>query len=524
MGLAAFIVTAQAFPRWAEAQVIGGSGAYRDAFRLTSSLGIDETWSDNINLAPSGQERSDFVTTISPSFSASRVGSRLSLTFNYNPQFLYYARGTNGATLRNDLGLVGKATLIENLLTFDALASVAQGNVSPFGTLAANSVNGSTNRAETRTYSFGPTLRSHFGSDLSYSAGYKFTGATADNSAYSANHTSTLFAQFGSGTSFRDTGFGADVSRVDQSYGTGNSIVQETAGTTLTYVLSPTLHLRGRVGYDRNSYPTTDRPDLKGASYSGGFDWQPSHHTQVNAQVGHRYFGPTANISIRETSNKFAFTALYSRDQTTSSSSGLGLVVDPNYALIDQFYINSGSFPDPQLRAQAVRAALQQAGLSTSQFTTSNFLSNQLFLSKTLQASLALLGLRNTVTFSVSSSESQGLSNIDTGFDVFDQSSRFRTTTASAAWSYKLGPRTNANFGITKTHNQALEGTGDSRQRQLTASINRQISKYLSGVVSYRNVVQTAGTSGTGNQGNFGNFYSGNYRENAVFGSLRLTF
>ena len=502
--------------------VPGNGGAARGTWRFTPSIGIDETYSDNVNLSPPGSERSDLITAISPALRLTRYGARLTTNVDYSPQLLFYARGTSGTQVRNYLDATLNATIIENFLTFDALASIAQTNVSPFGTLSNNSVNNSANRAETRTYSFGPTLRSHYGSDLTYSAGYHFTASSSDNNAYSANRTSQLFGQFQSGTSLRDLGYGLDASRSDQSYGGNGEIVQETAGVTLTYVLTPSFHLRGRIGYDRDSYPTTGQPDLKSASYSGGFDYEPSRHTQLNVQFGHRYFGPTANVSLRETTSKVAVTATYSRDQTTSSGSGLGLATDPNYALLDQFY--RSTITDPALRAQAVTSALQQAGLSTSQFTQSTFLSNQLYLQKVAQISVALLGLRNTVTFDVSRNDSQSLSNISSSFDVFQQAQRFRSTTVDANVSHRLGPRTSANFTASRSHNQAIAGVGDTTVYQVTASLNRQIQPRLTGTVLVRHTQQTSENQGAGVNANNSSYYGGNYRENAVLGSLRLSF
>ena len=500
----------------------GNAGAARNEWRITPSIGIDETFSDNINLSPPGSERSELVTSISPALRITRYGARLTTNFDYNPQLLYYARGTNGTQVRNYLDATLNAAIVENFLFFDASTAITQSNVSPFGTQSNNTVNNSANRAETRSYTLGPTLRSHSGSDFTYSAGYRFTGSTSDNDAYAANHTSQLFAEFDSGTSLRNLGYGLDGSRSDQGFGNAGEIVQETGGLTLTYVVTSTFHLRGRVGYDRNSYPTTGQPDLKGPSYSGGFDWQPSRHTQFDAQFGHRYFGPTANVTLRETTSQVAVSALYSRDQTTSSGNGLGLVADPNYAVLDQYF--RATIPDPALRAQAVTSALQQAGLSTSQFAQSTFLSNQLYLQKLAQVSVALLGLRNTVTFDASRNESQALSNISTVFDVFEQAQRFRSTTFDANWSHRLGPRTSANFSASRTHNQAVSGTGDTAVYQLTASLSRQIQPRLSGTVLVRHTQQTADNQGAGVVGSNASYYGGNYRENAVLGSLRLTF
>ncbi len=128
-----------------------------------------------------------------------------------------------------------------------------------------------------------------------------------------------------------------------------------------------------------------------------------------------------------------------------------------------------------------------------------------------------MLGLRNTVTFDVARTDSQGLSAITVGFDIFNQAQQFRTTSYSANWSYRLGPRTTLNATAQRSNSHAIVGTGDSRQRVLIASLNRQISKHVSGNVMYRNTTQNSNVSTAG-------LYSGNYRENAVLGGLHVDF
>ncbi len=516
-GLPSKLSTFAVLVAWATLMGQTAHAQARDPWRLQPSLSIGETWSDNINLAAPGSERSDLVTNISPALQLTRLGSRLKVDFVYRPQLLYYAQGTNGSTLRNYLDAVANATLVENLLFFDARASVSQENVSPFGSLAANSVNGSNNRTESRNYSFGPSLRSRFGNDISYSTGYRYTGSSYNSNAVATNHTSEIYGNIQSATTLRDIGVGANFDRTDQVYGGANEIIVETVGSNLTYTLSPTIHLRANVGYDRNHYPAAPDRGLSGVSYSGGFDWNPTRHTSLSAQVGHRYFGPTANISLNQATAHAALHVSFTRDQTTSSSAGLGVVANPEYALLDQILL--ASIPDPIQRALAVASFLARAGLSTARFGTTGFISTQLYVQKRFEVSLALLGLRNNVTLNVFRAESQALSTLATSFDVFNQASKFRQTGYSANWSHTLGPRTSANVSVQKFHNKALSGSGDTKQQIILASINRQFQRRLSGSLQYRNTRQDSNGGGNG-----GNFFSSNYRENAVIGSLNLTF
>ncbi len=507
-------------PAVASAQLIGDlgqslAGGFNTPWRFSSSLDVDENWSDNINLSPAGSQRSDFVTSINPSFHMSRNSARLSTSLDYTPSYLWYANHTNGAALRNSLNATLHSNVIENLLSFDATTGIAQQNVSPFGTQAANTYNGSQNRVEGRTFSAGPTLQSRLQQDVTYSLGYRYTASSAGSALYAASHTNEEFGNIQTSTSFRDVGVGVQFDRTDQVYNQTNELVTETVNGTLTYVLVPTVHLHASIGYDRDHYPSTSIADLSGASYSAGFDWNPSHHTQVSVTFGHRYFGPTANVSLVESSQHYTINAIYSRDQTTSSGSGLAAVANPNYQLLDQ-YLRS-QITDPTARAAAVQSVLAQAGLSTSPYATTSFFSNQLYIQKRAELSVALLGLRNTVTFDISRTDVQGLSAFDVGFDIFNQAQKFRTTTYTANWSYRLGPRTSLNGTVQKNDSHALVGAGDSRQRVLIASINRQVSKNVSANAMYRNTAQDSDVSTPG-------LYGGNYRENAVLAGLHVNF
>lgn len=494
----------------------GNVGAPRDPWRFSPAISVEEIYTDNALLAPRGSERSDFITTIAPSLRVTRYGSRLYTELTYSPQFNFFANSTSGSDIRNTLNARLNAALIDNLLFFEAFATIYQVNSSPFGTLAADSPNGSANRSESRNYSLGPVLRSRFGNDLSYQAGIRYTGNSYDNSTIATSHTTDTFASFESGTTTRDIGFGANFQRSDQSYGGRGEIITETTTASLIYQLAPTLRARLIGGYDRNRYPSAGQRDLSGPNYSGGFEWNPSQHTSLSALVGHRYFGPTADIFFNASHQRWAFTASYVRDQTTSTSSGQFQTVNPYFTILDQALRNL--IPDPAQRSVAVQNLLQQSGISSSQFDSLGFASSQLYLQKRLEASLALIGLRNTVTFNAARVETQVLSNVQTVFDAFLDAQRIRQTVFGIGYSYKLGPRTNAGLLFTRTHNVALSGEGDTKQRLIQASVTRQLGKRLTGTILVRNTAQ----SGSGS--NTGNFFAGNYRENQIRGSLTLGF
>src|SRR5579862_7601934 len=73
------------------------------AWVLTPSLGLSETYTDNVNLAPSSQARSDLVTSISPSLNIVGQSAHVNLALTYDPQLLLFALGTSSPEVQQQL-------------------------------------------------------------------------------------------------------------------------------------------------------------------------------------------------------------------------------------------------------------------------------------------------------------------------------------------------------------------------------------------------------------------------------------
>ena len=80
---------------------------------------------------------------------------------------------------------------------------------------------------------------------------------------------------------------------------------------------------------------------------------------------------------------------------------------------------------------------------------------------------------------------------------------------------------------MTHNDNKALDGTGSTKQTLYSASVNRSFGRHVSSSLEVRHTQQTssgiATTSFTGGPGST-TFTTGNYKENAVIGTLRYTF
>ena len=172
--------------------------AWAAKWDIVPTLSVAETYTDNVSLAPNALKQSDWVTQVTPGISMTATGARLKFNASYNPQITYYAQGSQGNQIYQQLNATGNAELTEKLLFVDAGANVSQQNVSLLGPQTTSNVNTTGNRATVGTYFVSPYLRRDFGSDVQAEArvGYSVVNSNNQsaltNSAVNSNGQSAL--------------------------------------------------------------------------------------------------------------------------------------------------------------------------------------------------------------------------------------------------------------------------------------------------------------------------------------------
>ena len=95
-------------------------------WRVTPRLSVGTTYSDNIRLAPPGEEEGDTVLQVDPGISVRKQGGRLNLRLDYTAQGLFYADHRDANQINNSLLAFGTAELYQDNLFLDAYGSVSQ--------------------------------------------------------------------------------------------------------------------------------------------------------------------------------------------------------------------------------------------------------------------------------------------------------------------------------------------------------------------------------------------------------------
>jgi len=477
---------------------------------VAPQISATETYTDNVSLATSGQEKSDFVTEIAPRIVVRGTGARVKLSLDYALQEILYAKDSARNRTQNALGASGTVEAIEHFLFVDARARISQQNISAFGSQTVSNANDSGNRTETRVFSVSPYVRGNLKDWVAYEVRYN-TSRTASKSGGIASSSSDEWAAHAkNGMALGNVGWALDYSRRSIGFTGSRDSDLESARATLSYQIDPQFRVLANVGREKNNYAFATQ------SYSNhgvGFEWQPTPRTQVSAHREQRFFGSGYNYRFNHRTALTAWSLGYVRDITTSADQMQVDIPSGFYTLLFHSPAGIASYPDLAERDIKVREALALQGLPAS-LGNETLLANRVFLQRRLDASVTLLGANNAVTLAAARSQRAAVSGLTGGgVDIFNQSSDITQRSVSLSWNNKLSAVSTVNLSL--SHIQS-EGTApvsqESTQRSVILSLLHQFGPRTNGSLGLRHV-------NFDSQG-----VTSSYGEKAVTGTLSVSF
>lgn len=469
-----------------------------------------ETWTDNIALEARGFEHSDWVSEVSPGIAISANSARLRGSLDYTLTGLFYARDSKRNDTQNALNAFGTIEAIEKFFFVEARAQISQQVVSAFGAQPASNVSDTQNRAETRVFSLAPYIKGRLESWASYELRVDESRTRAKGDQLSDGDLRTWTGKLESATSLAQFSWLLDFK--DERYDVKDGLDTETrfARATVFYRFDPQLRLFVRGGRESNNFFLEDRSET---IHGFGFDWNPSERTHVGVESDKRFFGRGYRYSFQHRTPLSAWNVVLSKESTnTIDRLRQGSESTPFQRL---FQLLATEIPDPVQRTQQVRQQLLAAGIPADAAAQAGFLSNQVFLDKRIEASVALIGARNTVTLGAFRSERKPVNQLAQSGDDFARASVVKELGSSMNWSRKLTPISSLVAGLTWSRNTgATESTdAETDQRALSVEFNTLFGSRTTGSLGFRHVrFDSTGTS------------TNDYRENAVYATVGHRF
>lgn len=483
-------------------------------WRLTPRLGLKETYTDNVRLAPRGLEQSDWITEISPGVSVAANGARLQMSADYALNYRAYANNSDANGHNHSLRSNALFNAWDRRFFLQAAASVAQQNISTLGALTSSDANLTGNRTEVRQFSLSPYLVGRLGTFANWQGRFSWNRSESDGVASALNsETRGLQLSLSSGQQFSDLGWSLAYSQqqVDSSGGQFARRDQESMTATVRYRVWPTLSALGTFGRDDNSFGNA-RGSTGGDFYTLGLEWAPSTRTKLRGELGERYFGNTASFNAEHRTRLSTWQLSYS-EQIIANPRPLTVPASVDTAVaIDRLFL--AQVPDPIERQQLVQAYIVQNGLPASLTTAVDFLTNQVSLSKRLQGTFGLRGIRSTFLLSVfrDNRESQTTDQPVLVTDPFALGTSVVQTGYSGVLTWRFSEQTSASFSAGQTKSKVADASRDDTNSTLRIGATHRLGPKLTGSVDYRWLNRDSTASGQ------------DVRENAITGTLNMAF
>lgn len=521
-------------------------------WKITPSLDLRETYTDNVRLASPGNEKSDFITQVSPGVSVTGTGSRLKVNMSYAMQNTAHAREDSQIATSHRLNAHGNAELIEQLFFLDGKAGLSQQNISLFGPQTTDNTYLAGNRATVANYSVSPYLRNRFGSIATSELRYTHDEVRTRVGGLSDSKGDSVLFNLSSGPAFRKLGWGLRYNKHKTDYSNNPSVETESYSVNLRFMITPKFGLTATKGYEKYDYISTTGTQPEERSWTAGFSWTPSTkisiqastgvsennylstgtkpeerfwtagfswtptaRTSLEASTGHRFFGKTHSLAATHRSRNTVWSVNYSEDISTTRSQFLIPATISTANFLDQLW--SSSIPDPVLRKQIVDSFILSTGLPASLSENINYFTNRFFLQKRLQASVALNSAKSTLLLSVFDSlretqTAQGMDSLLFGSGNLALNDNTKQTGGNAVWNWRFTPRTNVNVSAGYTKSRSISAGITDINRTMGLGMTRQFRPKLNGAVNLRHNERDTTQSG------------GNHRENAIIATLHMTF
>jgi uncharacterized protein (PEP-CTERM system associated) len=432
------------------AGVLGSMPALAGNWTVTPSAGVTETFTTNANLAPSGQQDSSWVTTVSGAIGINGVGARARLSGTAAVQGVLYTGQSQNNSLYPQVNLLGNIEAIEKFFFVDGAINVSQQYLSPFGAQPAGNVGATDNRYTSSSASVSPYIQGVFPGGVTYLLRNNNIWTNLSNTP--ANQPGFVGAYYNQwvgrlDSPIRTFGWSIDGIANYTKFTDEQALTNQIVRGILHYQPDPQLRLDGIGGYEWNDYVVTKSDNVV---YGAGGEWKPSDRTVIAGDWQQRFFGSSYLVLFTHRNPFTAFNINASRNITTYPQQLFALPAGANVAaFVDAAFTTR--IPDPTQRAQAVQAFLNQTGLPATLQSPLNFYTQQVTLYDQQSATFTIFGVRNATAFTIYNRKSEVISG-GTGQPLpppFGSQNNNTQRGGSITFSHRLTPLTSLNATAT---------------------------------------------------------------------------
>ena len=298
--------------------IIIPEGFFSGDWTVSPTISFEETFSDNIDLDPDGEEESAFISTVRPGITFFADAARINWAFSGDVALRQQNGGEDeGFEAEVDLTSSGTVELYEDLFFIDGSASVSQ-EVLNSDTASSGSEDNSSNRETIQNYRFSPYIQNRLGDFARAETRYRLSQVFIDSDDASDTTTHEGIFNLNSGPDFTQFSWGLSLSASEAMPSDDDDVSRRDANFTTTYAVTRAFFLIGSVGYQEFDDGDADN-EVSDPTWRTAVRWQPSQRTQIEVGYGQRDDETSFDGTLRhDITQRTRFTASYAETLRTS--------------------------------------------------------------------------------------------------------------------------------------------------------------------------------------------------------------
>jgi uncharacterized protein (PEP-CTERM system associated) len=467
------------------------------------SASLRQTFTDNRDL--SDVKRSEAITEATGSMTVRGNRGPLRGSLDYSLTGTLHARDSGDNELRHFLGAAATAEVIDGIGFVDVRGNYSQQAISAFGTQSTDAALDNRNSTDVGSLFVSPYLRGRLGGAILYEARASARTTRAKDTDASDVDERSVLLRLNTGETPSRLGWFADARRNIVDYRAGRRTFDSRARVGLTYRFGPDWRIGANVGKERTDIAI---PGGESTSTWGlEADWTPSPRTSMNAAVEDRFFGLSHSLRFAHRTPSTAWALSSSRDLSSYDRQGIGSFGSAYDLFFRQF---ASSEPDEIKRDLLVRDYLRSNGIDSRAVVIGGFLSSAVTLTNAQSASVALVGVRNTLTFRLTASRQERADRVATVLDDLSLVEEVRQHGALVDWSFRLSPI--SSLGVAAAYQRSTSDVTSQRNtlKSITATWRAQLGPRTTATAGARHAEFDSPSSP--------------YDENAIFAAVRMSF
>ncbi len=460
-------------------------GAKR-SFTVVPRFSLVETISNNVALSGNNPNSAQ-ITELNPGVRITSDGARFKAYFDYSLRVLSNSQEASKWSQQNALNTFGSFEAIDNLFFIDFSSVIAQQAISAFGVQSPSNSLPNANLTESSNSRISPYLKGQFAGAINYFVRLslsKTSSEAAATSDSSVRDVSLSLADERKGSKF---GWRIDANQQNTTNKVAGGRATETGMMrgSLTYDFTPQFAVNASWGKESNNLTTFESENRTSSGY--GANWRISEVTNFSFARDNRFFGESHSLNFDHrtgrTAWRFSDSTNIASPQGQFNTGSIGQVYD---LLFLQFATVE---PDPGKRALLVDSFIALNGLIPSAQATSGFLTSAASVQRRQDVSFAILGIRDTMTFTATQTSSRRLDTLVQVADDFAASAIVRQRGFSMNVAHRLTPGSNLSVLVSR---QSASGTVEAQKtatRMANLSLSTKVGDKSSASLTARRVL-----------------------------------